>query len=317
MADTPTTGDDAESEVEGTTKAYGFGPFVLSASSTGVDGVLMFNYQRRDVLALRRTIIDLPQTLSDYGVVVVGEGNMSFSFALAAYFQSWNGIISTVPSAVEDSSALLDSGYALCKSTCLSNQRLLLLDEQKAASVFTTMLQQLNLPLLSAPVRAPYQHMKRTIQDLVMEECIQTATSRIESVYDMADSTCICDSVDPFNLETSKVAGDIVGRNLWFQCPWKGPGDHRSTASQLLQFLNQAAACQQGGGFVLIGFINLYPYCTQYGLMDLLTHPDYEFVGYDDNLIRELLLMGYSFESRYVIDGAENSHVTMVFRKRE
>lgn len=236
---------------------------------------------------------------------------------MAAYFQSWTGIISTLPVTVDDASALLESGYVLCKETCASNQRLLLLKDQDYQGVFTNFLHGLNLPLLKAPsARAPYQHLKRVMEDLVMAECIQTSTSRIESVFDMADTTCICDSVDPYELEASKVAGDIVSRNLWFQCPWKGPKDQKNTASLLLQFLNQASACQLSGGFVMIGVINLYPYCTQYGLMDMLIHPSYEFMGYDDKLIRELLLLGYSFESRYVIDGAEDSHVTLVFRKR-
>ena len=243
---------------------------------------------------------------------------MSFTFALAAYFQSWNGIMCTLPSSVEDPMSLLDSGYTLSKSTCESNQRLLLLDDRKFGGVFTNLLKDLSLPLVKAPsARTPYQHMKRVMADLILEECIQTACSRIESVYDMADVSYICDSVDPYNLESSKVAGDIVSRHLWFQCPWKGSGDHRSTASLLLQFLNQASTCQQAGCLVIIGVINLYPYCTQYGLTDLLVHPDYEFVGYNDSLIRELMLLGYSFQSRYVIDGAEYSHVTLIFQRRE
>lgn len=302
-----------------TAKAGGFGPFVVSASSPTADATLNFNYQRRDIIGLRKANISLAESMADYGVVIVGEGNFSFSFALAAYFQSWNGIISTVPDAVEDRRALLDSGLSLVKETCEANHRLLLLNDQKnVADAISSLMQDLKLPLLKAPsARAPYQHLKRSITEKIMEECIQTATSRIEVAFDMADIDCICDSVDPFSLDTSKVAGDIISRNLWFQCPWKAPGDHRSTASLLLDFLNQGALCQQGGGLVMIGVINLYPYCTQYGLMDLLSHPSYEFVGYDDELIRELLLLGYSFQSRYVIDEVEYSHVTLVFRKRD
>lgn len=310
--------DALESELE-SAMAGGYGPFVVSSSKSETEGVVGFNYRRHDIIGLRRSTIELADCLQESGVVIVGEANMTFSFALAAYFQSWNGIISSVADTVEDPSALLESGYSLAKETCESNHRTMLwVDNFKVGSVLSDMLQELNLPLTRAPsARVPYQHLKRAMADLIMDECIQTATSRIEIVYDMADATFICDNVDPFKLDGSKVAGDIISRHLWFQCPWKAPGDHRSTAALLLEFLNQSASCQQGGGLVLIGVINLYPYCTQYGLMDLLIHPSYEFVGYDDSMIRALMLMGYLFQSRYVIDGAEESHITLIFRKRE
>ena len=302
-----------------TAMAGGYGPYVVSSASADADGILKFNYQRHDVVGLRKTNIDLSDSLLESGVVILGEANMTFSFALASYFQSWNGIISTTAGAVEDPGAVLDSGYSLAKETSDANhRRMLLADKLQVGAVFSTMLEDLQLPLLRAPsARAPYLNLKRAMTDLILEECIQTATSRIEIVYDMADMNCICDCVDPFNLGSSKVAGDIISRHLWFQCPWKAPGDHRSTSSLVLEFLNQSAACQQGGGLVLIGVMNLYPYCTQYGLMDMLIHPSYEFVGYDDEMIRELMLLGYCFKSRYVIDGAEDAHITLVFRKRE
>lgn len=306
------------SEIE-TAKVGGYGAYVVSLNSAASDGYTKFNYQRNDFLGLRPTDIDLAHSLAEAGVIIVGESNMTFSFALAAYFQSWNGIISTLSDTVEEPNKLIDSGYSLTKETCEANHRLLLLNDKLAvASAFSTMLEELQLPLLKAPnARLPYQHMKRMMMNLIMEDCIQTSTSRIELAYDVVDANCICDTVDPFDLENSKIAGDIISRHLWFQCPWKAPGNHKGTASLLVEFLNQSAACQQPGGLVIIGVINMYPYCTQYGLRDMLVHPSYEFVGCDDRLIRELMLLGYCFQSRYVIDGAEDCHVTLVFRKRE
>lgn len=306
-------GDSVESSLD-SVKAYGYGRYAVSPSH---DSALKFNYQRKDYIGLLRTDINICSSITEAGVIVLGEGNLSFSFSLAAFFQSWIGIMSTLPNKVEDPRAAITAGYELTKRSCEDNQRLHLLRGQDVDSVLSQMLLDLNLPLLrEGTVRAPYQHMKREITNLILQDCVLTGISRIESIYDMADPGIICDDVDPYDLENSKVAGDCFSRNLWFQCPWKGPGDQRSNASYLLNFLNQAATCQQSGRLVMIGVINLFPFCTQYGLMDLLAHPSYEFVGYDDQFIRELILLGYKFQSRYVIDGAEFSHITLIFRKR-
>ncbi len=300
-------------------KSGNYGSFVVSAADlTDVSPELQFNYQGHHIVGLRRTDIDIADSISNNGVVIVGEGNFTFSFAMAGYFQSWTCIISTFANTIDDKDALIFSAYETAKDSCALNQELLLFQKHQVDHIFSEALQSLNVPLLSsASIRAPYQNLKRRISELVTEECILTANSRIESAYDMADTVCISEGIDHHNLENSKISGDLVSRNIWWQCPWKNPGDHKSTAAVLFEFLTQAGSCQQAGGLVCIGIINIYPFCTQYGFADLLSHPQYEFVGYDDRLIRELLLLGYSFQSRYVIDGAEYNHITFIFKRRE
>lgn len=293
-----------------------YGGFVVPAAEMADDD-LKFTYLGNKALGIRCSAIDIAASIAENGVVIISEGNFSFSFSLAAYFQSWSGIISTFPDGVEDHRAVIEEGYITARDSCEANQKLLLLRGRNVEATLSHMMEELKLPLLGpASPSAPYQNFKRRAIELIVDECAQTSLSRIEIAYDMSDTASICDQVHSSTLESSKVAGDLSSRHIWYQCPWKAPTSSQSTAALVIDFLNQAAICQQAGYLVMIGVINLFPYCTQYGLLDIISHPQYEFVGFDKNLIRELLLLGYSFQSRYVIDGAEFSHVTLIFKRR-
>jgi hypothetical protein len=70
------------------------------------------------------------------------------------------------------------------------------------------------------------------------------------------------------------------------------------------------------GNYVMVGIMNIHPYVSQYQLPELFSHAQYKFVGFDDSLVTEVLYYGYKYQSRMRLNGAEQSHVTLVFEKR-
>lgn len=219
------------------------------------------------------------------GVVVIGEGNLSFTFALGAYLmldEPWDVIKSTIyEKSIKE--GFIAKGRETTKKKCKLNFRLLHNGEDPHASDLAEKHERIDeLPPLQVHTGVDAEKLYATLPPEVL----------------------------PFLTEF-----DFC---LWFQCPWVEyfHAGQESTFDLVGKFLSSAYEVQTPGSHVMVGIMNIFPYVQEYHLEELFSHSQYKFVGYDDSLITEVLHYGYKYQSRMRLNGAELSHITLVFEKR-
>lgn len=217
--------------------------------------------------------------------MIIGEGNLSFSFALGAYLMlddPWEVIKTTIyeKSVME---GFISKGRETTKKKCKLNYRLLNGGKDPNPSDLAEKHERIDeLPSLQIHTGVDAINLYATLPPEVL----------------------------PFLTEFEYC--------LWFQCPWVEylHAGGETTFDLISKFLSSAYEVQTPGNYVIVGIMNIFPYVQEYRLQELFTHPQYKFVGYDDSLINEVIKYGYKYQSRMRLNRAELSHVTLVFEKR-
>ena len=217
-------------------------------------------------------------------VVVFGEGNFTFSMALACLRGSWDGITSTryEPISHEHPEPQFSDVKVEASQYCIENGNVFGDASDAILSKATLVLQ----------MRSP---------------------PRRDHTWKFGvDATNLPDYID------------VQGKVAWFQCPWITREDEelgKTTDSLVASFLKHMVDKQRPGDYALVGIANEYPFVKDYKLHELLgadlarghTH-GYRFLGTDEKFVRELLLCGYRHEGdrdrhrRFI-----NTHITLVF----
>ena len=219
-------------------------------------------------------------------VVVFGEGNFTFSMALASLCKSWDGITATryEPVSHDNPKPEFSEVKVTTVQYCINNGKELC---QSGDAILSKVKMVLNLP--SPP--------------------------RLDDTWQFGvDATRIPDELD------------VQGKVVWFQCPWIPQAfESRDTSTKLLvtNFLQYMADKQGPRDYALVGIVSTYKYVQKYNLKELLGENlarghahGYQFLGADTKFVRELLQYGYKHEGYYDIHNRLiKSHITLVFRK--
>ena len=233
-------------------------------------------------------------------VLLVGEGNFSFTLALAAVRGSWDGITATCfnrlsfedPIAIPFEDPYKDLTYAnywmslqlLSVGHCITNS--MILDGETPVGLRSILTSIPNIRNIGIPPQP--------------------------SIKGGVNCTSIPDQ--------------LVARIVWFQCPWT---PDRNELGELLQtFLKNSRS-----EYVLIGIANQYPYTLSYKLgslfeTDLTRHPnaqiecfDYIYLGADNVFIETILKHGYKHEGchpdRDIHTVIIKDHITLIFQRKK
>ena len=232
------------------------------------------NIQQVDMLT---DILTREEERSD--VVVFGEGNFTFSIALASRRGSWDGITSTRYEPISDEHPM--PAFSDVKEEtlryCISNGRLF-----------------------------------GDASDVILP--------KVEQVLDLSSPP---DDTWRFDVDATRIPEglQVGGKVAWFQCPWIS--NNLETGRLVADFLEHMRDRQGPGDYSLVGIVTKFPYVKNYRLGELLgdglanrhTH-NYEFLGADQNFVRELLQYGYHHQGcveRH--DRFVHWHITLVFRR--
>lgn len=256
-------------------------------------------------------------------VLLVGEGNFTFTVAFAALRQFedtrernqhrptephsgsghrvWEGIVSTryEPAGSESEHQFVGNDSVRCKpAPVLSEVKLVCITESISYFHHCRRYQPNNE--LSLP--ADQNHLLERIRCITDLPCVPSSYSwqyRIDARHLPADLVRQCEVV-------------------WFQCPCSPV--KAETGTLVLDFLVSTARHVAGGSHVCVGITKHPDYVGQYGLEGILQGGEvgewFTPVGADKGLIRKLLEFGYRHEGdsdihHYILD----SHVTLVFRR--
>ena len=266
-----------------------------SASAPSADNVISINHADcKDDTVPRVTIVE--SLLTDKNVVIVGEGNFTFTVALAAIRNSWSGIVSTRYEPVDDFNPKpeFDTVKQECLEFCRKNHQ--------------GNLRSKGIAYDDATVDNYIQAIKAVQQPSLGEEWLFGI-----------DATAT-----PDNLA-------IRGKVVIFQCPWIPQGPWPETPATLIaSFLSHMSTKQNKGDYVLIGITTRFPYVKSYKLEDLLgvglsrgkdSSSMYDFLGADDTFIVEILKHGYHHIScrsdKDIHEDIITFHITLVFRRND
>ena len=122
---------------------------------------------------------------------------------------------------------------------------------------------------------------------------------------------------------------------VWFQCPWESMRDDVQATYKLMKsFFEKMAKKQAKDDLLLIGIAKTFPHVLGYQLQTLLEHDNetnslfvpvacradtkYKFLGYDDELIKQILCHGYKHQSATgdIHFDILHDHITLVFKKK-
>lgn len=207
---------------------------------------MILNYDQNQYLKLDR--VDKAyrprQIIQKYGVILIGEGNLSLSFALAArYFTAphcnnpWDFINSTIyENCVIE--GFIKEGREIAKRSCVVNYRVL------AKGIADALTSSANASHSSSSTTAAL--LSTNQQEMPYIEAIAMHAAMDEMpplrLYTGVDATQLEHTL-PLHLQS--LARDS-GRPLWFQCPWSiGPPLWDTPAFDLISaFLDSAAKIQ-------------------------------------------------------------------------
>ena len=123
-------------------------------------------------------------------------------------------------------------------------------------------------------------------------------------------------NIDPLDNEL-----EVRGKVVWLQCPQNSGRFH----IDLKEFVQHMASKQSKGDYLLIGIANYFKYLTHQNLGDLLQVKGhylidrddtmYDFLGFDDKLIGEILTCGYKPHGIDHSDDIRSKHMTLIFRR--
>ena len=222
-------------------------------------------------------------------VVVFGEGNFTFSMALASLRKSWDGITATCyePASQGNPKPKFSDVKVKTIQYCLGNG-------EKFDDPSDAILSKVEIvrKLPSPP--------------------------RPDGTWQFGvDATCIPDELN------------VQGKVVWFQCPWVTQANEDSgqiTGELVAKFLKCMASKQHSGDYALVGVVNDMQVIGEYNLQELLgknlarghAHR-YQFLGTDKKFVRELLQYGYQYQTR--VDDHDHvsfldNHITLVFYRQ-
>ena len=266
-----------------------------SASAPSADDVIWINHAayKNDTVP-RVTMVE--SLLTKKNVVIVGEGNFTFTVALAAIRKSWSGIVSTRYESVDESNPKpeFDTVKQECIEFCRKNHQ--------------GRLREKGIAYDDATVDKYIKAIEKVQQPSLGEEWLFGI-----------DATATPDSLA------------IRGKVVIFQCPWipKGPWPE-TPATLIASFLSHMSTKQNEGDYVLIGITTYYPYVKNYELEDLLgkglsrrkdSSGMYDFLGADDTFIVEILKHGYHHTSCHAKTDIHKdiitSHIILVFQRND
>ena len=232
---------------------------------------------------------DVEALLRNEDILLVGEGNFTFTVALAAIRGNWNGIVSTRYEAETryNPRPQFDQVKRECITFCRRNGNLLHIDD----------------------------------------DTIQNCVDAVERVEPPPTEENWLFEIDATNTpKRLRVKGMVVMFQCpWL--PDRDPNG--TPATLITKFLLHMSTKQNVGDYVLIGITKQFPYVKNYNLEDLLgvdllrrtdSSGTYDFLGADDTFIQEILKHGYHHQSchgdRMDIHGdIIKDHVTLVFKK--
>ena len=217
-------------------------------------------------------------------VVVFGEGNFTFSMALASRRGSWDGITSTRYEPISDEHPMpaFSGVNRETREACKCNGK-------------------------------QFGDSRDDIQTKV--KVVKEIQSPPDDTWQFGvDATCI--------LEELNVTGKVAWFQCpWETQANKSPS--KKTKNLIAGFLYHMALKQDPGDYALVGIVNEKQCVEQYNLEELLgvdlcgpAH-FYKFLGADKSFVRELLQYGYRYEgcgddhSKFL-----NDHITLVFRRQ-
>ena len=127
--------------------------------------------------------------------------------------------------------------------------------------------------------------------------------------------------VDATHIPPDLVVADKV---VWFQCPWAHPSD--DIPALIRNFMTEMANKQNEGDYLIIGIANHGKYIDKYKLPRILGDDGqggevingYSFMGGDNELIKKILGHGYKHHSEGPVDIHDfifRTHVTLVFKR--
>ena len=263
-------------------------------------------------------------------IVIVGEGNFTFSIALAALRgSSWDGIISTARCHLDNLDSCPDplledvSGHESGRGypsqrTCLCGRFIeWSLDSIKLISI------------------------KYCMSNVLQSEAAQTLTDSGQLLADSKLKTRKLSNIETiiglpsppngalmFGIDATNLPPYLSVKNkvVWFQCPWIPLYDRRTKSAiydLILRFLQHMGDEQSENDYVLIGIVKLFPYVKEYLLGKMLGEDPviaYDFLGADNTLIKKIIRFGYKHESsvnsKDIHEKLLPHHLTLVFKHR-
>ena len=150
-------------------------------------------------------------------------------------------------------------------------------------------------------------------------EHIEENRQAVSAVPDFSD-TWLAD-VDATNIPPDL---EVAGKVVWFQCPWAHPSD--DIPALIRNFMTEMANKQKGGNYLIIGIANHGKYIDKYKLPGIPGDDGqggevingYRFMGGDNELIKKILGRGYKHHSEGPVDIHDfifRTHVTLVFKR--
>ena len=230
----------------------------------------------------------LTDSLRKEDLVLFGEGNFTFSIAIAVLRQSsWKGI--TV--------------------TCFEEEKQLIFRDAQLKAIECVISNAENVETETENERDPSKIVE-TIRKIVTLDPMPPIGVNVG-----VDATNI-----PHDLS-------VEGKVVWFQCPWPAAENHGLQPYNLIKgFLDHMA--EKRISYALVGITTHAFYVGRYNIPDILDVPQggpassrlpqYEFIGADVTLINEILLHGYKHEGivRDIHKEIVDYHITLVFRRR-
>jgi hypothetical protein len=226
--------------------------------------------------------------LKNGDVLLVGEGNFTFTVALAAIRGgSWDGIVSTRYEAETDDNP--KPQFDKVKKQCI-------------------------------------KFCRRNGQSLGIDDDIQRYIDAVERVEPppMAENWLF--GIDATNTPDNMTVEGVVVMFQCPWLPSGNP--NKTPATLITSFLKHISTRQNKNDFVLIGITKQFPYVKNYNLEVLLgvklsrktdSSGMYDFLGADDTFVKEILKHGYHHQSCH--DGTDiheniiSDHVTLIFRR--
>ena len=219
-------------------------------------------------------------------VVVFGEGDFTFSMALASCRGSWDGITSTRYEPISDEHPKPDFSDVMSKTrkACKGNGK-------------------------------QFDDGSYRIQAKVKRVEEMQCPPRPDDTWQFGvDATCIPEELN------------VRGKVAWFQCPWETQTNKipsKKTGQLVAAFLKHMALKQTAGDYALVGIVNEKQCVEQYKLQELLGEDlhgpvhYYQFLGADKKFVRKLLQYGYHYKG-HVGDHKSflNDHITLVFCRK-
>ena len=232
---------------------------------------------------------------SNTNLIIFGEANFTFSLALSAIRQSWQGVVSTrfEELSKENPRPLFNDIKEECIHFCCKNGQ------------------------------------KLNIEPAVIHKYV----AAIEMVQPPPQDNWIF-GIDAINTPWSDIILPVKKHVIWFQCPWIPYSNSTlrslSTAKLIQKFLLHMSMKQNEGEFLLLGITKQFPYVKSYNLEGLLGHRlsramdtsgRYNFLGGDSTFIIEILKHGYHHttchEDKSIHEKIISDHIILVFQRND